>query len=416
MPRSNRIWLPVYCNPEAYLPKIQETRTLFAHPPYLFQDFVARAYSFLQSKTAKSIGFDYNEDFMIPCKWKCSDESVFGVDLSLYAHTGQYPFNKGEIGGLFNDKSITAAIHHGPINVDFGGSHVGYIPDEFGGKFGSIWRPQCRAFTADCGYLRKVISPFKTVYEDACKRIKLFKPEGVGTIVSIPNEFIQPSWSSSHIKLLVDTEALTDRDIAYDSTKKHTHTPIGRTRFYLRNGLLETLPEEAARSFSTPKPTPIGHFLLHPFFNIFDDHAVLDEFGLPAQKLNLYMKYILSAQNSPFQLKAAIVNTNLQHNRLAVTYTSEEYRHFSFASFTGVFIDFFDHQLSKYVNLYQPIGLSIKPKGTNQITEFPPSEIDAIMSSTKPSKPKLNLTEVMGFLSPECVAEKFFYEPGKFSV
>ena len=35
MPRTNRDWLPFYCNPNALLPKIPETRALFQWRPYL---------------------------------------------------------------------------------------------------------------------------------------------------------------------------------------------------------------------------------------------------------------------------------------------------------------------------------------------------------------------------------------------
>lgn len=134
MAKTNRGWLPACCQPDAFLPKVPETRVLFSRRPFLFQDFLARAMSFLQSETICKMGFVYNPETALPCKWHCADESVLGVNMCLYAYTGQYPFDKGAIGGMFNKASLGTATHHG-------GSHVGYVPGENGGCFGAIWRP-----------------------------------------------------------------------------------------------------------------------------------------------------------------------------------------------------------------------------------------------------------------------------------
>ena len=104
MTQTTRNWLPVYCHPDTLLPAVQETITLFSHPPYLFQDFVGQAIAFLRSDSVRKMGFDYDPAKALPCKWKCADESVFGVDLILHAYSGHYPFDKGRIGGCFNEK------------------------------------------------------------------------------------------------------------------------------------------------------------------------------------------------------------------------------------------------------------------------------------------------------------------------
>ncbi|CAO0823943.1 hypothetical protein DFAR_390007 [Desulfarculales bacterium] len=121
--------------------KVPETRVLFSWRSSLFQDFMGTAISFLQSEDVRRMGFVYNSESALPCKWRCADESLFGLDLCFYAYTGQYPFGKGAIGGMFNEASLDATIHHGGINLNFGGSHVGYVSGEGGGRFGAIGRP-----------------------------------------------------------------------------------------------------------------------------------------------------------------------------------------------------------------------------------------------------------------------------------
>ncbi len=412
MTMTNRTWLPPYLNPDAYLPKIPETRTLFSRPPFLFQDFVGRALAFLRSADARMMGFEYDPKRVLPCKWKCSDESVFGVDLSIYSYMGQYPFDKGAIGGRFNDGSLGAAVHHGSINVDFGGSHMGYVPGDKGGRFGHIWRPLTEHPSTNCGYLMSVLAPFKEVYDDACENILLVNPPGDKLMISVPNEYIQPNWSSTPIKLLVDTDTLTAGDVCYDAEKPHTHTPIGRTLFYLNPLFMELLEYEDAKSIVGKLITPIGRRLRHQYFNIFDTTAQLDSLGFPEQKLFLYMKYILSAQNSPSPLKAAVVNTNLEYNRLADTVRQAIFKPYSFASFTGIFIDLYDEKIGNYVNLFQPIGLSIKPGGTIQDIELRPEQIHEVFERLKPVEPIHSLKQVMGYDSPEGLVEQFTYRPG----
>ena len=47
MRKSNCNWLPAYCRPDSFLPRIPETRVLFSHRPYLFQEFMGKAMTFL---------------------------------------------------------------------------------------------------------------------------------------------------------------------------------------------------------------------------------------------------------------------------------------------------------------------------------------------------------------------------------
>ncbi|MFH1998476.1 MAG: hypothetical protein ABIK28_02295 [Planctomycetota bacterium] len=416
MTPSNRSWLPAYCNPGVFLPAVQETVILFKETPYLFQDFVARAMRFLESDDVRKMGFLYDRKGALPCKWKCSDESLFGVDLCLYAFTGQYPFDKGKIGGMYNESSLGAAVHHAPVNVDFGGSHVGYLPGAEGGRFGSIRRPlhdeEC---STDCGHLMATLLPFKQAYDDACSNVLLFAPESESEVlVSIPNEYLQPGWSSHRIKLLVDIERLTSGVVDYDINKPHTHKLAGRTLFTVSREFLAQVPEEVRATFLTPDRTRIGIEMTADYFNIFDSQAELGSDGSPTQRLLPYIKFILSSKLIPYALKGAVTNSNIEYNKLTDSVRAEPFRPFGFASFTGVFIDLYDEELGNYINLFQPIGISIKPQGRAREIEISPAEVRSIFNKLDPAPPVLSLEEVLAYSHPERVLEKYTFRPGVF--
>jgi hypothetical protein len=414
MKRTNRNWLPAYLDPSSLLPRIPETRALFSRSPYLVQDFVGKAISFLRSEEIKKLGFEYDEASAIPCKWKCSDESLFGVDLAMYAHTAFYPFDKGLIGGYFNEDSLKPALHHGRINVDLGGSHVGYVPGDGGGAFGKIWRPATKEYSADCGHLMGVVAPFERVYDDACTNILLYQPPDERLMVSVPNEFVQPSWSHHNVKLLVDLDRFTDGEVEYHQERKHTHTLIGRSLFYVHPEFVELLPPEDRERMSTPQYEPIGRNLVHRYFDIFDKKAPLDEEGLPRQRLLLYMKYILSARHSPAGLKAAVINTALEHNRLTDAVRNVDFENYGFVSLSGMFIDLYDHEINSYVNLIQPMGMTIKPQGISRGREFTFEEIHEILDSMPLATPRMPLREVLGYDRPVKMLEQYTFKPGHF--
>jgi hypothetical protein len=414
MIKTNRNWLPAYCNQDWFIPKVQETRVLFSRRPYFFPDFVGKAISFLQTDDAHKMGFHFDPHSMLPCKWKCSDESLFLVDLSLFAYTGLYPFDKGSIGGYFNESSLAAAVHHGSINLDFGGSHVGYTPGSEGGSFGYIWRPQRKEHSTGCGHLMSVVEPFKEVYQDACENILLYSPTGEKVLISIPNEYLQPNWSSHNIKLLVDLQTLTAGEVEYQENTPFTHTPIARSLFYVHPNFLDELKTEEARPFWSNQLTPIGRYLTPPYFSIFDADAKLDEQGLPQQRLLLYMKYIVAAKHSPAALKACIINTNLEHNRLTDAIRSEAFLPYTFASFTGIFIDIFDQEANNYFTLFQPIGLTVKPRGQRREVDLTPEEIHYRFDQLAPSAPKVDVEKLIGLASPERIVDQFSYKPGYF--
>ena len=409
--KTNRHWLPDYCNPDALLPRIQETTTLFSQPPYLFRHFVGKAYSYLQSDEVRKFGFEFDPKTALPCKWKCSDESLFGVDLALYAQTGHSPFDKGMIGGVFNEASIGAAVHHGRINVDFGGSHVGYVPGDDGGAFGRIWRPQHGNYSTDCGHLSALLAPFQAEYVDASQQILAYLPTGGRTIVSVPSEFVQPNWSSRRVKLLVDTDTLTDGGVPFDHEDPTTHTPCGRTLFYLSDAFLRGLPGDDRTLFTSPDPTPIGENLAPEYFNVYDTAASLGADGLPTERLLLYMKSIIADVGTPARLKAAIVNTSLEHNVLTDTTRRGDYHDSAFASFSGVFIDIFDEATGGYINLFQPLGMSIKPLGVGKEVELEPAEVHEKLDRLPLAPQVMPLGNAMRVDVGERLVEKFTFRP-----
>lgn len=413
MNRTNRDWLPVYCRPDALLPKIPETRALFQWRPYLIQDFIGKSISFLESDETKKLGLEYDRRRVVPCRWKCSDESLFGVDLAIYAYTRAYPFDKGEIGARVNTNSLGAAVRHGSINVDVGGSHVGYLPGESGGSFGRIWRPATREYSTDCGYLSNVLAPFLRVYKDACDNILVAQPEGDRPLVSIPNEYVQPTWSSDQVKLLVDLETFTEGEVEYEVERPHTRTLVGRSLFYLNPRVLDEMDIDTARELCTPKPKRLGRRLGHRYFNIWDSEAELVG-GLPASRLLVYMKFILAAQHSPEPLKAAVVNTAIEHNRLTDAVRAGAFREYDFISFSGVFLDLYSEETRSYINLFQPIGMTIKPRGHVREREFSPEQIHNILQRMPIARPTMPLEGIFDYPHPESVVESFTFEPGKF--
>lgn len=410
MRRTNRIWLPPYCNPDGLLPKIQETRSLFARRPYPFPDFVGKAIAFLQTEEVQKMGFVFDPQRSLPCKWKCSDESLYGVDLALYAQTGHYPFDKGVIGGRFNAGSLGAAVYHGPINIDFGGSHVGYVPGNGGGRFGSIWRPQQGEHSTDCGYLSGLLAPFRYEYDDATSNILISHPPGEKVLVSVPNEYVQPNWSERRIKLLIDTDTFTDGEVEYAPSKPHTHTPIGRTLFQLSGAFLERLRPTDRDRLTTQEPKPVGRLLSHPYFHLFDLDAEIDAHGLPRERLLLYMKYILSARHAPPPLKVAIINTNIEHNHLTDTVRDAAYRPYSFASFSGVFLDLFDESSQRYATLFQPLAVAIKAAGKNREVELLPEEIHHRFDQLSPAEPAIPMRDVLRCDSFEGWLDQFSFD------
>ncbi len=407
--QNNLDWLPRYCDPRTFLPGVQETVVLFDQPPLLFQDFVGKAIAWLQSSEVEAMGFRYDPRTALPCKWKCSDESLFGVDLCLYAYTGHYPFDKGKIGGKFNDGAVGAAVHHSAQNVDFGGAHVGYAPGDGGGTFGRIERPLRESeVSTDCGYMMGVLAPFQEVYTDACRNIFLWSPDGQRVLASVPNEYLEPSWSSRRIKLLVDLSRFAAGVVPYEVKKPYTHKLAGRTLFFVAETFLTQLDPAVAARFVTPDPTPVGRELTAEFFNIFDSGAELAN-GIPVEGILPYMKYILSSRVAPDALKAAVTSANIEHNRLVDTVRAEPFRAFSFACFSGVFIDMFDERVGAYVNLFQPIGAAIKPAGRSREIEISPAEVHAKLAPLTPATPRFPLESVLGYPRPTDLVERFTY-------
>lgn len=414
MTTATNLKLPDYLKMDGVLPSIQETRSVFAEKPLLFQDFVGKGLSYLRSSEVKKMGFDFPPERILPSKWRCADESLFGVDLTLFAYTGHYPFDKGKIGGVFNEGSVGAAVHHGKINVDFGGSHSGYVPGGKGGSFGSIWRPLAQEYSTDCGAMMAFLKPFTEVYTDACDNILFMKPGGKKVMVSIPNEFIHPSLSSTPVKLLLNLDGLTQGPVAFDPKKEYTHTAPGRSLFWAHPGFLKELPPGEKKRLSGAKAAPVGKNLTASCFEIFDENMKVDRWGLPEERLILYMKHIVSDRLAPPGLKAAIINTNIEHNRLADTVRQPAYQPYSFACFTGIFIDLFEEKVNNYVNLFAPLGLTLKPAGATKEIEITHQELRRKLKRLKVAEPRVPLENVLGYKRPAKTLARFTYRPGRF--
>jgi hypothetical protein len=232
-------------------------------------------------------------------------------------------------------------------------------------------------------------------------------------LVSVPNEYVQPSWSSGRVKLLVDLDTLTDGEVEYSQGQAHTHTQIGRSLVYLHRRFLDGLDEEGARACCSQRPSPIGELLTHHYFNVWDEEANLRA-GLPERRIKLYMKFIIAARHSPAPLAAAVVNTAIEHNRLTDAVRTDEYRPYDFVSVSGVFIDVYSPAVKSYVNLFQPMGMIIKPRGLIREREFSPEEIHHIFQAMPMATPEIPLESVFDHDRPDAVLEQFTFTPGKF--
>ncbi len=410
MIQSTRPWLPAYCDRDRVLPFVLRPGPMFSLRPFLFQDFAGKALAFLGSEVVRDLGFVYDPATALPCKWKCSDESLFGVDLCLYAYTGAYPFDKGKIGGFFNPGSVGAAVHHAPTNIDFGGSHVGFAPDPHGARFGQVERPRHPGESStDCGYMCALLAPFQEVYRDACENIQLWSLDSE-VIVSVPNEFLQPAWSSGRIKLLVDLETLSAGPVFLDDEKQPSLQVAGRSLFRVPEKFLAKMSPEDRQRFNGPTPQPIGHALRAKAFHIFDSKAELRPDGTPIERVLPYMRYILATPEAPAEVAAAVVSANIEHNRLADTVRLPTYRAYAFASFTGVFLDTYDPISQAYVNLFQPIGLTIKPAGHRRETEFSVAQIHEMLTPLEPAKPLQPLENVLGYKRPGHLLEQYSFQ------
>jgi hypothetical protein len=259
-----------------------------------------------------------------------------------------------------------------------------------------------------------VLDPFLRVYDDACDNVLVIQPAGERALVSIPNEYVQPSWSSERVKLLVDLDTLTDGEVEYQQAREHTHAMIDRSLFYLHPRFLDRLSTEEVVKLCAPEPRRIGDHLTHQYFNIWDSEAKMTA-GLPGNRLLPYMKFILAARHSPAALKAAAVHTALSHNRLTDAVRAAAYTNFDFVSFSGIIIDSYSHRSHSYVNLFQPMGMTIKPKGRTREREFSPEEIHEIFARMPLAEPAMPLQGVFGYKDPTHVLENFPFEPGHFS-
>ena len=91
------------------------------------------------------------------------------------------------------------------------------------------------------------------------------------------------------------------------------------------------------------------------------------------------------------------------------------YRDYDFVSFSGIFIDQYSKESKAYVNLFQPMGMTIKPRGRTREREFSPDQIHDIFARQPLATPRMPIEGIFGYPHPDHVLEGFTFEPGKFN-
>ncbi len=411
--------LPCQTQPRNILPAILPLSSVLEAPPFEVSDFVRRALGLLASRKGRKLaGADFTQTGTLPCKWTCADESLFTIDLVLYACTGRFPFDKGQLGGRFNPGTLGAGFHHGPLHIDLGGAHVGAV-EESGGtfRFGHVLRPIAGTTSTDCGWLMQLLAPFKRVYDQACENILITKTLG-SLVASIPNEYVHPGWTGDTVKLLVDLEAIgaetspvssrartgfvhpDHREPSRDGRPSSQCPPpscAGRSTFLLPEGFASRLSRDRRGRLEMGDTVPMGRALRAQDFHLYDAGTVVDEQGLPRDRVLLYVKDILTATGTQYPLGAAVVSSCIEYNILTDSLRHESCRKYGAASFTGVFIDWYSEEAGNYVNLFVPIGFSVKRPGSCQILEFNPEEIRAMLHDCKPIQPLKDLNALLGY-------------------
>jgi len=77
-------------------------------------------------------------------------------------------------------------------------------------------------------------------------------------------------------------------------------------------------------------------------------------------------------------------------------------------------MDQYSEEAKSYVNLFQPMGMVIKPRGRNREVDFSPDQIHEILESMPLATPQMPLEGIFGAERPDSVLESFTFEPGKF--
>ena len=395
----NRTDIPPYLATQDYLWNGMCSEELINTKVFLFSDFAARALNYLKSPGIKAKGFNYDATSSLPCTWKCSDESVFGIDLIVYGLTAKFPFNKGLIGGKYNAGSVGAAVHHGFGNVDFGGSHVGYVKDRPDDNFGYIWREAHNDYSSDCGYLMGVLKPFKKRYDELNKLIS-FNKEDENIFVSFPFYMLESSKQDSSIKMILRDELFNDNNYVITD---------GMIKRMVSKQVISRMDPETLNKLSSGLKISGKKVLKPEFFEIFDINAKLDEESNVQEGILAYMKYILSSSVLSYSVKAALINTGLEQALLRKTVSLEQYRYISFASFAGLIIDVYDPTVKNFINLYMPLELSLKAKGYTDVTVVEPAQLQEQILAQSPVEMQNKIAENTGICGTAEVLDDFSF-------
>ncbi len=421
-------WVPTHARPTAFLPATVAPETVFEPPPFEVSEFVRRALGMLASdRWIRAAGKEFDRTRLLPCKWKCADESLFSVDLVLHACTGQFPFDKGKLGGRFNPESLPAAFHHGPYHLDLGGSHVGVVEDGTGHlEVGYVTRPLQGTRSTDCGWLMQVLAPFKRVHDQACESILLARTDDTLRL-TVPNEYLHPGWSTSPVKLLLNLDALgahraetssgdrtRRRQEPLNSSRTSTAGPhatagpvAGCTTFAIPPDFVERLSNRQRLRLEAGEVVPVGQGLRPHDFHLYSTETVTDRDGLPVDRLLLYVKEIVAGGRAPYPLTGALINACIEYNALTDALRQDAFRPYGAASFTGVFIDRYDEALGTYVNFFAPVAFSLKIPGAREIIELNAAELRNELLEVRPADPARPLTAVLGYDPTRAIPPRF---------
>ena len=87
---------------------------------------------------------------------------------------------------------------------------------------------------------------------------------------------------------------------------------------------------------------------------------------------------------------------------------------YSFASFTGIFIDLWDEKSNSYASLFEPAAIAIKPAGVAREIEFGPAEIHERFDKLTPAKPVIPMKDVLRWEDFDAWVDQFTYDPETF--
>jgi len=206
---------------------ISKQRPGFPMKNIRFSEFVPRLYN-LCTEHAKM-----RHGTIMPARAFCSDGSQGYPTILMAKHFGTFPFDYGQIGGVFDFGRSPAFATHGKDLVIVQGTHVGY--DAQTEKYGRYPRHRTAItvddvkYTANCGHVAGVIHPYLKGYQSAAAHTGVrWCSESNKYFVSIRNFFLDPG-SKFPVQTKLDTSRMLRRSAADPSIAEVTEfCPVTR--------------------------------------------------------------------------------------------------------------------------------------------------------------------------------------------